>query len=151
MNIEAIQLPINVLIIDDNPADINSIKKTLKSKNKAATTFEVQDGIKAWDFLRKKEKFMEMPRPDIIFFGLDPSGNEGRDLLLNIQKYPELARIPLIVLSASRKRIDVLTAYDLNANCYVIKPKERVHLAHTIELIGDFWMTHVRYPRKKGL
>ncbi len=151
MSIVAGQYSINVLIIDDHPADINSIKKALIAKNKAAVTFDVQNGSEAWDFLQKKGKFKEMPRPDIIFFGFDPGDKEGRNLLSKIQKDISLVRIPLIVVNASRKKNDVLAAYDLGANCYIVKPKEKLHLSQTIELAADFWMTHVSYPRKKGL
>lgn len=145
MGLYSEEYAVNILIIEDDPADMCLIRDTFKTKKKGISVFEVQNGIEAMAFLKKEGKYSTAPRPHLILLNLNLPHMDGRKVLSEIHKNYNLTRIPLIVLATIKSEKDILTAYDLNANCFIPKPKDKKDFSHTIELIEDFWLTHVKF------
>lgn len=139
--------PITILIVEDDPADIRLTKEALKSKKIYTTMYEVPDGIEAMHFLHKNGQYADMPTPDLILLDLNMPRMDGREVLAEIQKDVKLKRIPVIVLTTSEGEQDILTAYDMNANCYITKPVDWKQFVRVVELIEEFWLTIVRLPK----
>jgi two-component system response regulator len=67
----------------------------------------------------------------------------GFYVLEEIKKMEELKRIPIVILTVSDAKEDLMKAYDLHANCYVIKPLEMKEFSKIINSIVNFWFTIV--------
>jgi CheY-like chemotaxis protein len=109
-----------------------------------------RDGIEALAFLRQEGTHSAAPRPDIIFLDLNMPRMDGRELLAEIKKDPDLKLIPVVVLTTSADEEDVLRSYHLHANCYVTKPVDLRQFMKVVCSLEDFWFTVVKVPGRGG-
>ena len=146
MNQDRIE-PIVILLVEDNPADARLTAEGLKRAKVLNQLHVVEDGEEAIAFMRREGRFADAPRPDIIFLDLSLPKVDGREVLATVKDDPELAHIPIVVLTSSDADADILKAYQAKANCYVKKPVMFQEFLNTIKLLDDFWLTVVRLPR----
>ncbi len=136
--------PVEILLVEDNPADARLAAEALKESSVKTRLHWAADGERAMDFLRGSEA--GGPRPDLILLDLNLPNKDGRELLAEIKGNPRLRTIPVIVLTCSQAESDRLKAYELQANCFLTKPLEWADFLETMKAIGDFWFTLVRLP-----
>jgi two-component system, chemotaxis family, response regulator Rcp1 len=148
MNPQSTPRPIHILMVEDDPADVRLTQEALKNKKVLTTMDTVPDGLEAMSYLHKDGPYAAMPRPDLILLDLNMPRMDGREVLAELQKDPKLRCIPVIVLTTSEGEEDVLSAYDMNANCYITKPVDWKQFIRVVELIEDFWLTVVRLPKE---
>jgi CheY-like chemotaxis protein len=139
--------PINILLVEDNPADARLTAEGLKRAKVLNQLHVVEDGESAVAFLRREGQWSDAPRPDIVFLDLNLPGMDGREVLSIVKEDPALQHIPIVVLTSSDADADILKAYKAKANCYVKKPVMFQEFLSTIKLIDDFWLSVVRLPR----
>jgi CheY-like chemotaxis protein len=108
----------------------------------------VQDGADAMAFLRREGEYAGAPRPDLVLLDLNLPRMDGRQVLQAIKGDPELARIPVVVLTTSEAEEDVLRSYSLHANAYVTKPVDFERFIEVVRQIDDFFVTVVRLPSR---
>jgi len=111
--------PVQILLVEDNPGDVDLTKEALDAAKVANHLHVVDDGADAVDFLFKRGKYADAPRPDIILLDLNLPRKDGRQVLAEIKADSVLAQIPVVVLTTSQAEEDVLRAYELHANCYI--------------------------------
>src|SRR5262245_25551350 len=108
--------PRTVLLVEDNPGDIRLVREAVSTCSIPLRLRIVRDGLEALTLLQHADA-----RPDIILLDLNLPGLDGRAVLRRIKNDPSLLRIPVIVLTGSGARPDIRDAYDLHANCYLVK------------------------------
>jgi chemotaxis family two-component system response regulator Rcp1 len=140
--------PIEILLVEDSPSDAALTIEALKEGKIANRLTHVEDGVEAMDFLRRRGKYEDAARPDLIMLDLNLPRKDGRDVLAEIKTDPDLKIIPIIVLTTSRADEDILRSYELNANCYITKPVDFDHFIGVIKSIENFWLTVVTLPVK---
>lgn len=138
--------PLEILLVEDNPADIRLTSEAFKDSNVRHHLHAVRDGVEALNYLRRIGEFGEAPRPDVVLLDLNLPRKDGREVLAEIKSDPALRRIPVVVLTTSQAERDLLQAYDLYANCYLIKPIEFDRFIAVIGHIRDFWLSAVTLP-----
>jgi len=138
--------PIEILLVEDNPGDVRLTKEALREGKVYSNLHTVKDGVEAMEFLRKKGKYQDVPRPDIILLDLNLPKKDGREVLEEIKTDEELKRIPVVVLTTSKAEEDVLRTYNLHANCYVTKPVDLEKFMVVVKSIDIFWLTVVTLP-----
>ena len=138
--------PIEVLLVDDNPADVRLTREALKEGRVANRLSVAGDGVEALAFLRNQDPYRSAPRPDLILLDLNLPRMNGREVLAEIKKDTRLRRIPVVVLSTSKAEDDLHHAYDLHANCYVTKPVNLDQFLALVKSISDFWFVVVKLP-----
>ncbi len=148
MNSKSNLQPIHILMVEDDPADVRLTKEALKNKKVHTTMDTVPDGMEAMAYLRKEGAYADKARPDMILLDLNMPRMDGREVLAELQKDPRLRAIPVIVLTTSEGEEDILSAYEMNANCYITKPVDWKQFIRVVELIEDFWLTVVRLPKE---
>jgi chemotaxis family two-component system response regulator Rcp1 len=139
-------LPIEILLAEDNPGDARLAIEALKESNITNHVNVVQDGVEAMAFLRKQGKYAKEPRPDVILLDLNMPRKDGREVLAEVKADPDLRRIPVVILTISQAEQDILTAYDLHANCFITKPVDLDQFNKVVHSIEDFWFTIVKLP-----
>jgi len=137
---------IEILLVEDSPADILLTREALKHNNFVNAIHVAEDGIEAMDFLYKRGKYASAPRPDLILLDLNLPRKNGREVLAEIKGDPHLRAIPIVVLTTSNDDEDILKAYHLNANCYVVKPVGFENFMKTMQSIRHFWFRVVALP-----
>ena len=138
--------PVEILLVEDNPADVRLTQEALKEGKVYNNLHWAKDGVEALDFLRRKGKFEGAPRPDIILLDLNLPKKDGREVLQDIKNDDKLKRIPVVILTTSKAEEDVLKSYNLHANCYVTKPVDVSEFIDKVRSIEDFWLTIVKLP-----
>ena len=138
--------PIEILLVEDSPSDTELTIEALQEGKICNHLSIVEDGVQAMDFLRRKGSYAEAPRPDLILLDLNLPRKDGREVLAEMKTDPNLRTIPVIVLTTSKADEDVLRAYSLHANCYIIKPVDFRQFLEMIKFIESFWLSVVKLP-----
>ncbi len=137
---------INLLLVEDNPADVRLTEEALKEGQVPVSLSVAYDGVEAVDFLYRRGKYSKAPRPDLIILDLNMPRKSGREVLSEIKSDPDLKHIPVLVMTTSTAEQDIARAYNLNANCYIAKPMELAGLIDIIQSIEDFWLSRASLP-----
>jgi CheY-like chemotaxis protein len=140
--------PIDILVVEDNPGDARLIKEVLNEQKIYNSLFIVSDGVEAMNFLQKKGKYKESPKPDLIILDLNLPKKDGREVLSDIKADDNLKRIPVVIMTISQAEADILKSYNLHANCYITKPIDLDQFIKVIKSIEEFWFSIVKLPSK---
>jgi chemotaxis family two-component system response regulator Rcp1 len=141
--------PVEILLVEDNPADVRLTREALKEGKVYNNLHWAKDGIEALEFRRREGRHAAAPRPDIILLDLNLPKKDGREVLQDIKKDDKLKRIPVVILTTSKAEEDVLKSYNLHANCYVTKPVDLEQFIVVVKSIDMFWLTVVTLPNGK--
>jgi two-component system, chemotaxis family, response regulator Rcp1 len=141
--------PIQILLVEDSPSDAKLTMSALKLAKVANELHHVEDGVLAMEFLGRKGKYSQAPRPDLILLDLNLPRKDGREVLEELKADPEYNTIPVIVLTTSSAENDILRSYQLHANCYVTKPVNFDRFLECVRSIEQFWLSVVVLPGKE--
>ncbi len=138
--------PIEVLLVEDNPADVRLTEEALKEGKVRNRLHSVPDGVEALAFLRREGRYADAVRPDLILLDLNLPRKSGREVLGEIKTDRALRHIPVVILTSSEAEKDIAQAYDLHANCYVTKPVDLDRFIEVVKSIEGFWFSIVKLP-----
>ena len=138
---------IEILLVEDNPGDARLTREALRDGKVQNNLHIAVDGVEAMAFLRRQGPHAGAVRPDLILLDLNLPRKSGREGLAEVKSDPELARIPVVVLTTSKAEEDVAKAYDFHANCYITKPVDFEQFITVVRSIEEFWFTIVRLPK----
>lgn len=138
--------PIEILLVEDNPDDAELTVETLQEGKIVNNITVIEDGEEALDFLHRRGRHAEAPRPDLILLDLQLPKRNGREILAEIKEDSELKRIPVVILTTSSSDDDVLGSYNRHANCFVTKPVDLDDFISSVRKIEDFWLAFVKLP-----
>ncbi len=141
--------PANVLLVEDNKDDVELTLEALKDSRVRMEFDVVSNGRSAMTYLRGEGEYTHKPRPDLILLDLNLPLMDGREVLGEIRKDPNLTDIPIVVLTTSEDESDILKAYQLHANCYITKPVDFLQFTQIIKQIEGFWLQLVKLPRRR--
>jgi CheY-like chemotaxis protein len=137
---------VNILLVEDNPADARLIKEVFKDTNVNNKIHVAKDGVEAMEFLNKINEYSDAPKPDIILLDLNLPRKDGREVLREVKEDEDLKSIPIVILTTSSAKEDVIKTYRNHANCYITKPVDFDQFLKVINAIEDFWLKIVRLP-----
>jgi two-component system, chemotaxis family, response regulator Rcp1 len=138
--------PIEILLVEDNPGDVDLTIEALREGRVHNNLSVVEDGIEALQFLHKEQPYSEVMRPDIILLDLNLPRKDGRAVLEEIKADEDLRRIPVVVLTTSDDEKDIVTSYSQYVNCYINKPVDLDQFLTIVKSIENFWFTIVTLP-----
>ena len=94
-------VPIEILLVEDNPADVRLTQEALKESKLLINLHVVGDGVEAMEFLMKEGQYADAPKPGLILLDLNLPRKDGREVLEEIKASEDLKRIPVVVLTVS--------------------------------------------------
>jgi len=139
------------LLVEDSPDDVYLVERAFSKSGEGHRLHVVTDGQKAIDYLmgvgiyQDREKH---PIPRVILLDIKMPRVSGLEFLEWLhQKAPEPLRIiPVIVMSGSEEERDIKRAYELGANCYLVKPIPWQEFEEQMTTLNIFWGKHVKKP-----
>jgi two-component system, chemotaxis family, response regulator Rcp1 len=137
---------VEILLVEDSPADVLITREAFREFKVINELHVVEDGVEALAFLKQEGKYASAPRPDLILLDLNLPRMNGREVLAEIKTDPEFKSIPVVILTTSHSEVDVLQAYDQQANCYIIKPVGFDNFLEAMKSIRQFWFSVVTLP-----
>ncbi len=141
--------PIEIMMIEDNPGDIELTAHALSASKILNNLHILEDGESALDFLYQRRQYKGVPRPDLIFLDLNLPRLNGREVLRGIKSNKHLMSIPVVILSSSEDAEDICAAYKLHANNFVSKPVQVEKFINVVQAIEHFWIEVVKLPIQK--
>jgi len=145
---EEIDMALEVLLVEDSPGDVRLTREAFCEANPSINLHVACDGVEAMAFLRKQGPHADAPRPDLILLDLNLPKMDGREVLAHIKEDQDLKTIPTVILTTSEAEADIVTSYQLQANCYLSKPVQLDEFEAIVRSISDFWLTKVRLPQQ---
>ena len=130
--------PFEILLIEDNPAEVRLVQEVFKQLNLQSQLFSVGQGTEALAFLRREPPYTHASLPDLILLDLNLPGKHGLEVLAEINAEPQFRRIPSVVLSTSQAAQDIVRSYELCANCYLVKPTDLDEFRRMVNVLHDF-------------
>jgi len=136
-----------ILLVDDNPADIDLFSDALAATPNGSRIQAVPDGEEAIAFLRRASPYTQAIRPSLVILDLNLPRRDGRAVLADIKTDPSLRTIPVVVFTTSRSQRDIIRSYELGANCYLSKPGSLQEYFATVQAIENFWLKFATLPQ----
>ncbi len=143
---ERVMRPIEILLVEDNPGDVDLTIEALREAKVRNELNVVSDGVEAIAYLRRQGAHAGAKLPDLILLDLNLPKRDGREVLAEIKGDPELKHIPVVVLTSSDSERDVMQSYRVHANCYIKKPTDLDRFLEVVQSIEDFWLVVVKLP-----
>ena len=131
-------LPIQILMVEDNEADVFLATAALESAKIANRIYVVDDGVKAMEYLRRQGDYTVASRPDLILLDLNLPRKDGRQVLKEIKSDPDLCTIPVVILTGSKAEQDLVRSRVHHANGYLVKPVDFNGLMEVVRSIEQF-------------
>ena len=137
---------LQILVVDDDDADALMISEALETAETATTVRRVVDGQEALDYLRRKGRFSDAHRPDLILLDLNMPRMDGRETLAAIKTDDEFKAIPVVILTTSGAIPDIVASYQHRANAYVTKPFGLDDFESAVRQIDHFYRKVAALP-----
>jgi two-component system response regulator len=134
---------IEILLVEDNPNDVELALHALKKNNIANSIQVVRDGAEALDFLfgtgANAGKAINN-RPKVILLDLKLPKVDGLEVLKRIKSDERTRMIPVVVLTSSREERDIVESYKLGVNSYITKPVDFEQFTEAVRQLGLYWL-----------
>lgn len=141
-------VPIEILLIDDDELDLELTREALDSSKIRNNIATAKDGVEALEHLRRAPGYEDAPRPDVILLDLNMPRMDGHTFLAELKNDPDLATIPVVIVTTSDEESDVVRSYELHAAAFITKPIGLDQIGNVVRAIEEFWLQVVRYPAK---
>ncbi len=138
--------PIEILLIEDNPADVRLTQEGFNEAKLLTNMTAIMDGKTALDYLFRRGEYTQAVKPDLILLDLNLPGVDGREILKDVKEEPDLRKIPVVVLTSSEAESDIVSAYESHANCFISKPIDFDGFMKVVRSIECFWFSIVKLP-----
>lgn len=141
--------PIEILLVEDNPADLKMTLHALKSGKVANHIQVARDGAEALEFIFCEGAFSARninDRPKVILLDLKLPKVDGLEVLARVKGDPRTRNIPVVIMTSSNEQSDVASSYDLGVNSYIVKPVNFESFAKAVQELGMYWMLLNQVP-----
>ncbi len=132
-----------ILLVEDNPGDIELTKRALAKSNIANEMTVAEDGVEALEYLFGKDGKGGCPAGDlpvVILLDLKLPRIDGLEVLQRIRREEKTKQVPVVVLTSSDEQKDIIESYDLGANSYIRKPVKFNEFVEAVRQLGLYWL-----------
>lgn len=140
---------ITILLAEDALTDQKLMELALAKSRLINDLYIVQDGEELLDYLHHRRQYSELsssPRPDLILLDWHLPKVDGSEALQAIKADPNLRRIPIVVMTASKSEEDIRLSYQLGASSFFTKPITFDSLVEAVNILGEYWFDIVELP-----
>ncbi len=138
--------PLHILHVEDSEGDILLLRDAIKDSGIVSTLDVVKNGVEALQFLHKEDKYKLAETPDLILMDINMPLMNGHEVLDNIKKDDKLKHIPIVMLTTSTAKSDILKSYQKYASSYIVKPNDSEDFDNVIKDIQNFWLNVAELP-----
>ncbi len=147
MTRETVGRPMEILLVEDDLEDAGLTIEALRNGDVPCRISLVRDGEEAMEFLMRHAKYRRAPKPDLILLDLNLPKKSGREVLAELKANSDLARVPVIVLPASRTHQRILEAENLHVESYLTKPVDLQQFDSVVKSLRKYMLSDVILPQ----
>jgi CheY-like chemotaxis protein len=142
----------NILLVEDDPRDVELTLAALEEHHLANKVAVVRDGAKALDYLYCRGEFKTRAggNPIVVLLDNKMPKVSGLEVLKTIKADAHLKMIPVVALTSSRETPDLIEFYKHGVNAYVVKPVDFSEFMKVVEQLGVFWAAVNEPPPHTG-
>jgi two-component system response regulator len=133
---EAAHETVDILLVEDNPNDVQLTLHALKESGLTNRIRVVRDGAEALEFLFARR----VDAPKVVMLDLKLPRVDGLEVLRTVKADPRMKTVPVVVLTSSGEVRDIARAYELGANSYLVKPVDFDDFTALIRHLGEYWV-----------
>jgi CheY-like chemotaxis protein len=144
--------PLEILLVEDNPQEAELTIRALKKRTLASHFVHVHDGQEALDFLFGKGRYVDRDLselPKVVLLDWKLPKLDGIEVLRQLRANKHTRLIPVVVLTSSREERDVIEAYQLGANSYIVKPVDFEKFLEVVSNMITYWLLLNELPSLK--
>ena len=130
----------DILLVEDNPDDVELTRRALAKANITNTLVVVDDGAKALDYLFARGEYVGRQMPGVVLLDLKLPKVDGLEVLAQVRRDERTRLIPVVILTSSREQQDLVAGYKLGANSYIRKPVDFQQFAEAVRQLGMYWL-----------
>ena len=140
---------VEILLVEDNPSDVELTLRALKARNLANQVFVARDGAEALEFFFGEQSPLRDigVAPRVILLDLKLPKVDGLEVLRRLKGDERTRTLPVVVLTSSKEEPDIAAAYRLGANSYIVKPVDFEAFARAVSEVGLYWLLLNEQPR----
>jgi CheY-like chemotaxis protein len=141
--------PMLILLVEDDPAHAEIVRRNLEDFRVANRIVHVSDGQEALDYLLHQGAYSDVikfPLPGLVLLDLRLPKVDGLEVLKQAKSNPDLRSIPIVVLTTSSAESDMARAYECQANSYLVKPVDLPQFSSLMETFGFYWLAWNKLP-----
>ena len=134
---------VEILLVEDNPDDVELTLQALEENNLANHLEVVRDGAEALDFIFATGAYSQRKignNPKVILLDLKLPKVDGLEVLKRIKADPRTQMIPVVVLTSSKEERDLVESYKLGVNSYIVKPVDFEQFVQGVRTLGFYWL-----------
>jgi two-component system, chemotaxis family, response regulator Rcp1 len=139
---------VKVLLVEDNLDDVELTREGFRRTGRDIDLMHVPDGVQCLHYLRKEGEFADAETPDIVLLDLNMPVMDGREVMTEIRRDEKLKHLPLVVLTTSSSKIDLIISYRLGCNSYIVKPVDFNCFQKIVENLCTYWIDTAVGPPK---
>ena len=141
---------VEILLVEDNPNDVELTLHALKSNHLANHVTVVRDGAEALEFIFGTGAYAHRSvenSPKVVLLDLKLPKVDGLEVLRRMKSDPRTRVIPVVILTSSREERDIVESYQLGVNSYITKPVNFEQFVDTVRQLGLYWMLLNQPPK----
>lgn len=129
---------IEILLVEDNPADVRLTEEVIKQSEHATNITVAEDGVVAMEILKGEGDHGGSARPDLILLDLRLPRKDGPEVLADINSDENLINIPVMILTGTEAEQSLLNAYNIPPSRFCRKPIELQRFNNVVSQLGMF-------------
>jgi CheY-like chemotaxis protein len=139
--------PVTILLVDDDEDCRQLIRDAIEQGKLDNPVYEVASGEEALAFLNRQGKFVDAPRPGLVYLDIEMPGMDGQATLKAIRRDPRFADIAVVMMTGVTDDAQKVKAMANGANSYTNKPTDALTFMHTVIQSTDYWLRIHQFPR----
>lgn len=132
-----------ILIVEDNPDHLELTVLTFEEQRIRARIVVARDGAEAVEYLLGQGRYLGRDltkQPCLILLDMKLPKMSGLDVLRKVRSHLETALIPVVMLTSSTEKSDLLECYQSGANGFVRKPVDFAEFTMRLNCLQAYWV-----------